>query len=263
MTLKLRIRVGPSYDPSTLTTILPNNDDNPFLLTSEHFIGHICIRIRDYNGVVLPGQQVRRTSPWFDGNNEQYSIQVHGRFKGDKWTGDDIVFGNDFDQPIRLPPGSWIGLKILQFIDPGLEADVYSPKPWAYSPFLVTMNAIRLTIDNSPSFPPWPSPNGEHIAESISLLDQLPSFPSARRRYFSNKENRERLKITEDQVWDLDFFNAYIDFDKFAVKLPGFEIGVMKYWDGQPLRYVCKSRDASAIFFVVVFELIEEDETSE
>ena len=77
------------------------------------------------------------------------------------------------------------------------------------------------------------SPNGEHITESIPLLDQLPSSPSARRSYFSNKENREQLKITEDQVWDLDFFNAYVDFDKFAVKLPGFEIGVMKYWDGQ------------------------------
>jgi len=95
------------------------------------------------------------------------------------------------------------------------------------------MNAIRLTIDNSPSLPPWSSPNGEHITESIPLLDQPLSSPSARRSYFSNKENREQLKITEDQVWDLDFFNAYIDFDKFAVKLPGFEIGVMKYWDGQ------------------------------
>ncbi|CAG8602701.1 9670_t:CDS:1, partial [Paraglomus brasilianum] len=57
------------------------------------------------------------------------------------------------------------------------------------------MNAIRLTIDNSPSLPLWSSPNGEHITESIPLLDQPLSSPSARRSYFSNKENREQQKI--------------------------------------------------------------------
>jgi hypothetical protein len=38
----------------------------------------------------------------------------------------------------------------------------------------------------------------------------------------------------------------------FSVKLPGFSINAFKYWDGeQPLRYVCRTRDGSKVFFVV------------
>lgn len=32
--------------------------------------------------------------------------------------------------------------------------------------------------------------------------------------------------------------------------------------DGQPLRYVCRSRDGSAVFFVVIFTLEEVEEST-
>ncbi|CAG8716128.1 11654_t:CDS:2, partial [Scutellospora calospora] len=88
---------------------------------------------------------------------------------------------------------------------------------------------------------------------------------TSRKLYFSSKENRMNFKINENQVWNFDFFNSYIDFNKITVKLPGlFEIGVLQYWDGQPFRYVCKARDSSAVFFVVIFQLVEvKDEINE
>lgn len=39
--------------------------------------------------------------------------------------------------------------------------------------------------------------------------------------------------------------------------MPGFEVDVLKYWDGQPLRYFAKTRDDSTVYFVVEFELCE------
>ena len=38
------------------------------------------------------------------------------------------------------------------------------------------------------------------------------------------------------QTYCFDFFNPYLDFNDFALRLPGFTLPIMKYWDGQPLR---------------------------
>jgi Protein of unknown function (DUF1769) len=42
---------------------------------------------------------------------------------------------NDFDDSIaeKLPTGTSLGLKALKMIDSTLEADLYSPKPYAFS----------------------------------------------------------------------------------------------------------------------------------
>ncbi|CAG8689453.1 4888_t:CDS:2, partial [Ambispora leptoticha] len=259
---KLRVKVGHSYDPSTHIHIVPNDDQRPVYIDTPHFTGRICVRVRDFNGFAPEGKERIAYSRYFDGNSDQYSIQVQGRFKG-SWTGDDVVFGNDFDHKIELPPLSWLGLKILQIIDPALEADIYGDKPWAYSPILVTMNTIRVSeapieLDKDDSsrdrvLPSWPSSDGSHVKEG-----ELVSFdPTKRRKYFSKKERRVEFQIKESQVWDIDFFNSYADFNNFAVKLPGFSISLAPFWKRQPLpfRYVCKTRDSSAVFFVVIFDV--------
>ncbi|CAG8537004.1 17932_t:CDS:2 [Cetraspora pellucida] len=261
--LKLQVTVGSSYDPSTHFIFLPNDDANPFFIDTEYFIGRICVRVRDFKGVPPPEKKILSSSPYFNGNNYQYSIQIQGRFKGNKWTADDILFGNDFDCKINLPAISWLGLKILEWIDPALEADIYSDKPWAYSPLLFTTNSARVVQDSNDcnDLPPWPSPNGEHLKDDTIYDPIIGSLVAtdvtSRKQYFSSKENRMNFKITEDQVWDFDFFNSYIDFNNITVKLPGLKVGVLQYWDGQ-------TRDSSVVFFVVVFQLIEvNDEMNE
>ncbi|CAB4407431.1 unnamed protein product [Rhizophagus irregularis] len=176
--------------------MLPNDDSRPYFINTSHFTGRICIRIKDFKGI---------------------APSVQGRFKENNLTADDIVFGNDFDKKINLPFGSSLGLKILQYIDPGLQADIYSDEPWAYSPLVYTMNKINL------------------YEEPIIKGDEwLPSWPSSN------------------------------DFNDVAVTLPGFKLGVLQYWEGQPVRYVCKTRgekrDSSIVFFVVVFQLVEEED---
>jgi len=54
---------------------------------AKHFIGRICIRVRDYNDALFfLGNRFDVLSPWFDGN-------ILYKYTGNKWTGDDIVFG--------------------------------------------------------------------------------------------------------------------------------------------------------------------------
>ncbi|KAG9306544.1 hypothetical protein G9A89_004741 [Geosiphon pyriformis] len=272
MPLKLQIKIGHEYKSSSLVKIAPNDDDNPILIDTPYFTGRVCVRIRDFTGIVPENKKFIKNSPYFEGNSERYSIQVQGRFKGGQWSADDILFGNDFDQKVNLPPLSWVGLKILQYIDPGLEADIYADKPWAYSPLLLTMNTVRLTeisansqnseLDPDLSLPPWPSRDGNHVSEGELIIDQKKRSWGAKQRQklFSNKENRKNFKVHENQVWDLDFHNPYADFDKIGIRLPGFNVGVGQYWDGQPLRYVCKTRDSKVVFFVILLELSQIDE---
>jgi hypothetical protein len=36
-------------------------------------------------------------------------------------------------------------------------------------------------------------------------------------------------------------------------------IPLLKYWDGQPVTYVCRSRDASTVFWSVAFQIVDAD----
>lgn len=119
--------------------------------------------------------------------------------------------------------GSSLGLKILQYIDPGLQADIYSDKPWAYSPLVYTMNKINLyeepVIKDDKWLPSWPSSNGEHIEEDVNYPSESVEFKdvSERKKYFEDETNRKRFQIKDNQIWNFDFFNSYIDFNDVAV----------------------------------------------
>lgn len=91
--LKLQISVGSSYDSAEHKIILPNDDSHPYFINTSHFTGRICIRIKDFKGITPSGTTRIESSPYFEGCNVKYSIQVQGRFKGNNLTADDIIFG--------------------------------------------------------------------------------------------------------------------------------------------------------------------------
>ncbi|KAF9110766.1 hypothetical protein BGX27_005910 [Mortierella sp. AM989] len=326
---RLRVSAGPSANPKDLKPITVNDDANPMLIESDEFIGQIVVRIRNLDKAFgyaeaqkEDGLKTMPDSPWFTkpgADNNLSSVQISGRFKRE-WRGDQIVFGNQFERPLRLPPFSSIALKFIQFIDPGLKADIYSERPWAFSPLLATMNTVNVSgwhIDEATrkkvdhngqdqdkarlekELPPWPSPEGEHIVEDTSLLfkesstleadkkkkdeeeqaDQesqnsdkeelvetksgnaLKESPknlnaSARRSYFAREVNLAKHRYRPDQVYGFDFFNPYLDFANFTLKVPGFSVDITKYWDGQPLTYIIKSQDSSVVFMAFQYELI-------
>lgn len=64
------------------------------------------------------------------------------------------------------------------------------------------------------------------------------------------------------RAYQFDFHNGYIDWKNYALKLPGFSLGVLKYIDNKThtLRFVMKNRKTGHTYLVVAFKLLFGDE---
>ena len=60
------------------------------------------------------------------------------------------------------------------------------------------------------------------------------------------------------RLYQGDFFNPYIDFPNFSLKLPGFSLKVLKYIGDKThcLRYVFKNRETGDLYFNINFTLL-------
>ena len=94
------------------------------------------------------------------------------------------------------------------------------------------------------------------LFEGVNNPPQLSTYDK-RKKYFADASKRQKVTFKPDDIVCMDFYDAYFDFNTFSVRLPGFNVGAFKYWDGQPIRYVLTTRDRSATFFVVTFELVK------
>lgn len=142
---KLRVTAGVSYDTTTHVNV-PVNAPQTLQLDSQHMSLCLAVRIKHFTG--LPSSSPT-TSPYFDHplhRSDQYSISFTFIPKVDI-PGNDLIFGNDFDRPIRdrLPPGFNQAFRIVKwFIDPGLEGDAYADRPHLYGPALSSWNILRI-----------------------------------------------------------------------------------------------------------------------
>ena len=81
-----------------------------------------------------------------------------------------------------------------------------------------------------------------------------------RKKYFGDSKKRQAVTFEKGKLFSMDFYDAYVDFNNFQIKLPGFSLSAFRYWDGQPLRFTAKTR-CGKILFCVNFELLLKDET--
>lgn len=270
----MRVLAGPNAQ--NLTHIKVNDDAHPFEIHSEFLDALIVVRIRDFSGLQPDSKdKTEAKSSYFDSNADQYSIQVRMKFKKDI-KADDMMLMNAFDTPIKhMPPGAGLAVKSLSWIDPGLESDIHSSTPYIRSPLLVTMNKVHAAAPSTDEKLTWPSSDGHRIEEDVSaLVDEserahLPTGDSkARRTYLANKSCLSKCNITNGTIIDCDFFNAYIDFNHAAIKMPGFSIPVLRFWDGEScLNYIAATRpkvegdlSTADVYWVVRFELVNMDQ---
>lgn len=70
------------------------------------------------------------------------------------------------------------------------------------------------------------------------------STSAQRRSYFSNAENRKDIIFGPDDIVSTDFCYGFLEFSpSLSLRLPGgISFDLMKYWDGQPVRFVCCER---------------------
>lgn len=67
-------------------------------------------------------------------------------------------------------------------------------------------------------------------------------------------------------IWSLqisaDFCNPYLNFESLSLKLPiGLSFPLKSSWDGQPITFICRSRDHSKTFFVLTFDIVEDEKS--
>jgi len=333
----------------SITTLVNTNESHE--LSSDLFEGELVAFIKDFpdeNGNI-------RESEYFSREDRQgitWSIQVRGRFLK-PYSADDILFGNTFDRPLKLPWGTGAVLKFMNYVDPTLEHDLQSnTRPWALSPLVSTMPHFmhQRVQDKGSSLPPtgdeclapknktsdfpstksiedstpelyktvrgqspWSgsSSSASSVASSASYKSNVTSgskksgsikkavkkvTPSkrkkaqrpapeemhfenatARRSYFSNAANRQKVVLGPSDIITTDFCYGFIEFSPtLSLRLPGgVSFDLMRYWDGQPVRFVCCERKDPAdvqgeddtpwgrIFWCVAIEQYEEDEEKE
>lgn len=277
----LQVTAGSEYD-TRAHHIVPVNSPKTVSIHTEHMSIDLNVRVQNYRG--LP-KQSPGTSPYFDlplhaKNDDQYSIAFRFTPKSNI-SGDDLVFGNDFDHPIRdrLPPGFNTAFRIVKWvIDPGLDGDVYADKPYLYGPTASSVNILHVGGEGNKAgyeediglvF----EEGGDEEGMEIRTAKGVPDTDAARKKHFLNEERRKDWDWEEGKTYGCDFYNPYLDFNEFALRLPGFTLPIMKYWDGQglrkeqkrshTLRYVLKDRKTSTVFFVVCFTLYLKEDVDE
>jgi hypothetical protein len=181
--------------------------------------------------------------------------------------------GNDFDHPVRdrLPPGFKYAFNMVKgFIDPGIEADAYSDKPWLYAPALDCWFTFRIGDKlSSEQQRDIPHVDEEHPLEEgadgtgVEVRESLGMPPDTKRRkFYLSPERRAEFVFEKDRLYQGDFFNPYLDFNKFVLRLPRFKISVIKYINDKThnLRYVLKNRKTGDVYFVVNIALLFDED---
>lgn len=76
--------------------------------------------------------------------------------------------------------------------------------------------------------------------EEVRKEHSIPAASAARQKFFLTEANRKNFTFEKGREYQCDFFNPYLDFNEFALKI-GYglpNISIIGHWDGQPLRYV-------------------------
>ncbi|KAL9062135.1 MAG: hypothetical protein Q9157_009198 [Trypethelium eluteriae] len=195
--------------------------------------------------------------------------------------------GFDFDHPVRdrLPPGFKTAMKVVTtMLDPGIYSDPYSDEPYLYGAALSSFFALRVggkvegggevneqegrsegggglddvqrrvQEDEAGVIEEGGEGDGMEIRERVGM----PPKAEKRRKFFLDEGNLEKFTFEEGRTYQADFFNSYLDFSSFSLKIPGISISVAKYIDEKThsLRYVLKNRRTGDVFFVVIFKLL-------
>jgi hypothetical protein len=266
---RLLVTAGGAYDLKT-HKVVHVNTNKVTLIDNEFVTAKISVRVKDYRG--LPSSSPS-SSPYFEDplhKHDLYSVAFSFVPKRDL-PSLDTVWGNDFDHPIRdrIPPGFNTAFRIVkEFIDPGLSCDAYADEPWLYGPSLSCWFGFRIgdVHDGGAGQEDFPAPDENHVlTEGADGSGQerrealgLPANNEKRRKHFLSQAHRDEFIFEKGRCYQGDFYNPYIDFGNFLLKLPGFSLKVIKYVEGKThcLRYVFKNRATNEVYFNVNFFLV-------
>lgn len=273
----IRVTAGPDYDMDSQQEV-PVNSPRPLKFSTDLMDIELNVRVQNYRGLPRnsPSTSPYFDREPHKYNNDQYSISLKfapkkpqedmttltegGERVDDEGeevpddvategiSGNDLQFGNDFDHPIRdrLPPGFGTAMNIVKWwIDPGLEGDAYADKPYLYGAALSSFNAVHVGSpkeekdgEEGGKVGIWVEEGGDQAGLEWRNELGVPEDGKKRMKWALDKANKEKWVWEYGRTYAADFYNPYIDFKDYALRLPGFNLPIMKYWDGQGLRYV-------------------------
>lgn len=83
------------------------------------------------------------------------------------------------------------------------------------------------------------SNSGKDWREQVLAGSGVSNDPKRRQKWALKEDAKKKWVWEYGRTYAVDFFNPYIDFGKSELKLPGFGVNVLRYWDGETgLRYV-------------------------
>ncbi|KXS17715.1 hypothetical protein M427DRAFT_68230 [Gonapodya prolifera JEL478] len=117
-----------------------------------------------------------------------------------------------------------------------------------------------------PHYPPLPLPKSEPWVPSTSVAETLvfgtdhrkvtnmdmDSRVKARKKHFSDFKEQDTFVFHEDNVYEMEFYQAYVDMNDLKGKI-GISIDGLKYTDAQPVRLSFATPDRRAEFFTIEF----------
>ncbi|KAK4502838.1 hypothetical protein PRZ48_006264 [Zasmidium cellare] len=261
---RLLVTAGPSYDLNTHKLVHVNDESQPTYIENDFIRAKIHVRVRGSRG--LPSSCPSSSEYFNDPMHErdQYSLGFSFVPKQDL-PSRNTVWGNDLDHPVRerIPPGFNTAFRIVkEFIDPGLSCDVYADEPWLYGPSLSCWFGLRIgeKINEGDDFdaPGVLTEGADGTGREVRYKYNLPENNEKRRKFFLSPSNRDPFIFEKDRLYQADFYNPYISFSQFSLKLPGFSLKVLKYIGEKThcLRYVFKNRETGEVYFNVNFTLL-------
>lgn len=270
----LEVTAGPSYSASEHVQVNVNSDEaTP--VSSDLLDAWIKVRIKAYHGLPKGSPS---TSSYFEHPlhaSDRYSVSFSFVPKRDI-SGNDLIMGFDYGHSIKhqLPPGFNYAMKIVTTIlDRGIYADAYCDEPYLYGAALSSFFALHIgeltskipaaeQISSIGSvIEEGASGSGQEIRDSQSIPDRW----KKRRKHFLSTAALKNFTFEKGRMYHADFFNPHLDFAEFALRLPGFSIGIAKYIDEKThhLRFVLRDREKGESGFVVIFRLLFGEELEE
>lgn len=219
----LTVTAGPNYTDQKPISV---NSEKTTHIESPKCSVNLTARIQNYRG--LP-EGSPKTSPYFSHpqhSADLYSLAFDFTLKEDI-NGHDLVFGNDFDHPIKdkLPPGFNQAFNLVKwFIDPGLYGDVYSDEPYLYGPLLSSMNTLRIgpKDDKAQEKIEEERANQELVVieegadgdgQQVREEKKLPDTGAGRKKHFLTEAHLKDFTFEKGRQYSNDFYNPYLDFN--------------------------------------------------
>ena len=257
----IQVHSGTSFEDSEARQVTINGAPTQLSKNAK-----VAVRIKEYQGIP---EGSPATSPYFDDQahaHDTYSIAVSW-IPEENIDADDLVWGIELINPIRdRIPGRFISTAfniVKRFVDASLQCDPDADQPWVNGPILCS-SAITFSIGSKGNceLPAILAEGGLSDDSAIRQSHNIPAAESQRRKHFLDEQKRKDFKFEKGRCYAFDFHNGYIDWKNYALKLPGFSFGVLKYINDRThtVRFVLKSRKTGKVFVATTFRLLYGEE---